>query len=100
MLRARAGCPPACAARVKRGPLSPCHFVCFLSLRAHTHTHKHRHKDDNTKDAQNMVILNDMHIDIMDYITPAHCSLLQFRQMWQEFEWENKVSMSQLNSKP
>ena len=27
----------------------------------------------------------------MDYITPAHCSLLQFRQMWAEFEWENKV---------
>jgi coatomer subunit beta len=51
----------------------------------------HRSKDDNTKDAQNMVILNDIHIDIMDYITPAHCSLLQFRQMWQEFEWENKV---------
>lgn len=39
-----------------------------------------------------MVILNDIHIDIMDYITPAHCSLLQFRQMWAEFEWENKVS--------
>jgi hypothetical protein len=45
------------------------------------------------------VILNDIHIDIMDYITPAHCSLLQFRQMWAEFEWENKVSklLSYLN---
>jgi coatomer subunit beta len=42
-----------------------------------------------------MVILNDIHIDIMDYITPAHCSLLQFRQMWAEFEWENKVSTHQ-----
>lgn len=38
-----------------------------------------------------MVILNDIHIDIMDYITPADCSLLQFRCMWAEFEWENKV---------
>jgi hypothetical protein len=26
-----------------------------------------------------MVVLNDIHIDIMDYITPAHCTLLQFR---------------------
>ena len=40
------------------------------------------------------VILNDIHIDIMDYITPAHCSLLQFRQMWAEFEWENKVALN------
>ena len=32
MLRARAGCLPACAVLVNRGPLSPCDFVCFLSL--------------------------------------------------------------------
>ncbi|EKX49625.1 coatomer subunit beta 1 [Guillardia theta CCMP2712] len=50
--------------------------------------------DSNARDAQNMVILNDIHIDIMDYITPAHCSLLQFRQMWAEFEWENKVAVN------
>ena len=94
MLRARAGCLPACAVLVNRGPLSPCDFVCFLSCcvcMCVCLCCVHRSKDDNTKDAQNMVILNDIHIDNMDYITPAHCSLLQFRQMWQEFEWENKV---------
>jgi|EP00670_Eutreptiella_braarudii_P004315 coatomer subunit beta len=37
------------------------------------------------------VILNDIHIDIMDYITPATCTATQFRSMWAEFEWENKV---------
>merc|ERR1711974_294561 len=26
-----------------------------------------------------------------DYIVPAYCSDTEFRQMWAEFEWENKV---------
>jgi coatomer subunit beta len=42
----------------------------------------------------NVVILNDLHVDIMDYIHPAHCTETQFRQMWTEFEWENKVNIS------
>eukprot|EP00668_Euglena_longa_P015141 GGOE01019192.1.p1 GENE.GGOE01019192.1~~GGOE01019192.1.p1 ORF type:complete len:946 (+),score=251.86 GGOE01019192.1:38-2875(+) len=37
------------------------------------------------------VILNDIHIDIMDYISPATCAPTAFRSMWAEFEWENKV---------
>lgn len=40
---------------------------------------------------KNCVILNDIHIDIMDYISPAQCSPADFRNMWSEFEWENKV---------
>eukprot|EP01097_Dermamoeba_algensis_P003079 TRINITY_DN2239_c0_g1_i1.p1 TRINITY_DN2239_c0_g1~~TRINITY_DN2239_c0_g1_i1.p1 ORF type:complete len:947 (-),score=236.04 TRINITY_DN2239_c0_g1_i1:131-2971(-) len=43
---------------------------------------------------KNCVILNDIHIDIMDYIAPAHCSEAAFRTMWQEFEWENKVAVN------
>ena len=42
----------------------------------------------------NVVILNDLHVDIMDYIQPATCSETQFRSMWTEFEWENKVNIS------
>jgi len=42
----------------------------------------------------NVVILNDVHVDIMDYIQPAHCSEPQFRTMWTEFEWENKVNIN------
>lgn len=39
------------------------------------------------------VVLNDIHIDIMDYIFPASCTDTEFRKMWAEFEWENKVSV-------
>ena len=40
---------------------------------------------------RSVVVLNDIHIDIMDYISPASCHDVQFRAMWAEFEWENKV---------
>jgi len=40
------------------------------------------------------VVLNDIHIDVMDYILPASCTDTEFRQMWAEFEWENKVSVN------
>ncbi|EEH08326.1 coatomer beta subunit [Histoplasma capsulatum G186AR] len=41
-----------------------------------------------------VVILNDIKADIMDYIHPAHCTESQFRTMWTEFEWENKVNIN------
>ena len=41
-----------------------------------------------------MVVLADIHIDIMDYIVPASCPDAQFRSMWAEFEWENKVAVN------
>ncbi|KAL4916191.1 adaptin N terminal region-domain-containing protein [Aspergillus aurantiobrunneus] len=41
-----------------------------------------------------VVILNDIHADIMDYIQPAQCTETQFRTMWTEFEWENKVNIN------
>ncbi|OBZ88781.1 Coatomer subunit beta [Choanephora cucurbitarum] len=44
--------------------------------------------------SENCVILNDVHIDIMDYINPAYCNETQFRSMWTEFEWENKVNVN------
>ncbi|SJX63600.1 probable SEC26-coatomer complex beta chain of secretory pathway vesicles [Sporisorium reilianum f. sp. reilianum] len=40
------------------------------------------------------VVLNDIHIDIMDYIAPAYCNEAQFRAMWSDFEWENKVNVN------
>ncbi|KAI9711940.1 MAG: coatomer subunit beta [Chrysothrix sp. TS-e1954] len=42
----------------------------------------------------NVVILNDVHVDIMDYIQPAQCTETRFRTMWTEFEWENKVNIN------
>ena len=41
-----------------------------------------------------VVVLNDIHIDIMDYINPTVCSEAQFRHMWSEFEWENKLNVN------
>ncbi|KAG0461669.1 hypothetical protein HPP92_021966 [Vanilla planifolia] len=41
-----------------------------------------------------VVVLNDIHIDIMDYISPAMCADVAFRNMWAEFEWENKVAVN------
>ena len=43
---------------------------------------------------QQIVILNDIHVDVMDYIQPATCTENQFRSMWTEFEWENKVNVN------
>ncbi|CBY11196.1 unnamed protein product [Oikopleura dioica] len=42
---------------------------------------------------RNCVVLNDIKIDIMDYIQPAFCSDQEFREMWSAFEWENKVTV-------
>lgn len=47
-----------------------------------------QHSDDST-----IVILNDVHVDIMDYIKPATCTESAFRTMWNEFEWENKITI-------
>ncbi|XP_010262333.1 PREDICTED: coatomer subunit beta-1-like [Nelumbo nucifera] len=41
-----------------------------------------------------VIVLNDIHIDIMDYISPANCADWAFRTMWAEFEWENKVAVN------
>ncbi|KAF7970467.1 hypothetical protein HWV62_23875 [Athelia sp. TMB] len=46
------------------------------------------------------VILSDIHIDIMDYIKPAYCNEAQFRSMWTEFEWENRVNVSTTMGEP
>lgn len=50
--------------------------------------------DGSSSTETNVVILNDVHVDIMDYIHPAHCTETQFRSMWTEFEWENKVNIN------
>jgi len=50
--------------------------------------------DGPSSTESNVVILNDVHVDIMDYIQPAHCTETKFRTMWTEFEWENKVNIN------
>lgn len=50
--------------------------------------------DGPSSTESHVVILNDVHVDIMDYIQPAQCTETQFRTMWTEFEWENKVNIN------
>ena len=50
---------------------------------------------DNSSTAQKTYVsLNDIQLDIMDYIRPAECKSDDFRSMWAEFEWENKVAIN------
>ena len=49
---------------------------------------------DTATNEKKYINLNDIHMDIMDYIRPATCSDELFRSMWAEFEWENKVAIS------
>jgi len=50
---------------------------------------------DSTAGTQKtIVVLNNINMDIMDYINPATCSEMNFRSMWAEFEWENKVAIN------
>lgn len=50
--------------------------------------------EDASTQEKGYVNLNDIHMDIMDYIRPATCTDEMFRSMWAEFEWENKVAIS------
>mmetsp|Transcript_9797 Transcript_9797/g.24867 ORF Transcript_9797/g.24867 Transcript_9797/m.24867 type:complete len:981 (-) Transcript_9797:768-3710(-) len=50
---------------------------------------------ENSSTAEKAYVnLNNIHLDIMDYIRPAMCSDENFRSMWAEFEWENKVAIT------
>ena len=50
--------------------------------------------EDSATMEKGYINLNDIHMDIMDYIRPATCTDEAFRSMWAEFEWENKVAIS------
>merc|ERR1740120_454622 len=39
-------------------------------------------------------VLNELHVDILDYIGRAWIGDLAFRTMWSEFEWENKININ------
>lgn len=50
--------------------------------------------DNSSTAMKTYVNLNDIQLDIMDYIRPAECNNEDFRNMWAEFEWENKVAIN------
>ena len=47
--------------------------------------------DSSSSVQKTYINLNDLQLDLMDYIRPAECKHEEFRAMWAEFEWENKV---------
>nr|ODN92299.1 coatomer beta subunit [Cryptococcus depauperatus CBS 7855] len=44
-------------------------------------------------DADVTIVMSDIHVDIMSFIQPNYVNEAQFRAMWTEFEWENKVAV-------
>ena len=50
--------------------------------------------DNSAGTVKSVVVLSNIHMDIEDYIGPAYVTDAQFRAMWAEFEWENKVAVS------
>mgnify|MGYP001128353551 CR=1 FL=1 len=45
-------------------------------------------------EAQTVICLNPVQIDILDFILPASCADAAFRTMWAEFKWENKITVN------
>eukprot|EP00928_Gymnodinium_smaydae_P080960 TRINITY_DN64555_c0_g1_i1.p1 TRINITY_DN64555_c0_g1~~TRINITY_DN64555_c0_g1_i1.p1 ORF type:complete len:1017 (-),score=238.59 TRINITY_DN64555_c0_g1_i1:338-3388(-) len=39
-------------------------------------------------------VMNELHIDILDYIECASVGEMAFHSMWSEFEWENKININ------
>jgi len=50
--------------------------------------------DSQSGTQKTVVVLNSIHMDIVDYISPGTCLPMEFRNMWAEFEWENKVAVN------
>jgi len=48
----------------------------------------------NSATDKDSIILNEIHIDVLDYIEKAWIGELSFRTMWAEFEWENKININ------
>eukprot|EP01071_Lankesteria_metandrocarpae_P006243 Lankesteria_metandrocarpae@DN4291_c0_g1_i1.p1 len=40
------------------------------------------------------LVLNELHMDLLDYIQRSWMGELSFRSMWSEFEWENKINVN------
>lgn len=47
----------------------------------------------NADDREQVLMLNDISVNITDYIQPAMKSFDEFRKVWRDCEWENKVTV-------
>jgi len=46
-----------------------------------------------TEDKEQVIMLNDISVNITDYIRPASTTYDEFREVWRDCEWENKVAV-------
>lgn len=49
--------------------------------------------DVSSDDREKVIMLNDITFDMTEYIKPASISFEDFRDIWRDCEWENKVSV-------
>nr|CCC89365.1 putative coatomer beta subunit [Trypanosoma congolense IL3000] len=49
---------------------------------------------DGPNNERSCVVLNDIRIDIMDYIIPTACSTEEFREKWGKFSWETTLAVN------
>ena len=43
---------------------------------------------------QAMVVLNGIELDFMDQLHPGSCTESQFKKLWEDYEWENKINVN------
>lgn len=51
------------------------------------------YEDVSSDDREKVIVLNDITFDMTEYIKPASISFEDFRDLWRDCEWENKVSV-------
>jgi len=56
--------------------------------------------EDSSDASKHFITLSDIHLDVMTHIRPATCSQEEFRRMWSEFEWENRLVVNTHLSSP
>lgn len=50
--------------------------------------------DSASGNVPNVITLNSIHLDFMEKLSPANCSEQEFKTMWADYEWENRVTVS------
>ncbi|KAJ6230003.1 coatomer subunit beta [Anaeramoeba flamelloides] len=51
-----------------------------------------------TTNQTNCIVLNDISINVLNYLLPSDTSEIRFRKMWADFTWENRISISRENT--
>lgn len=65
-------------------------ICCFVRLRASYSGRLSKFRQGSTAD-RHIVVLNDIRVNIVDFLLPKKCSDAQFRRFWAILEWENTV---------